>query len=307
MDVLRPCNNARVDWDDLRFVLALARKRTLARAAEALGVTHTTVGRRLKALEARLGVRLFDRTPEGFVLTLAGHDLATVAERVEGDVLAAEGRVLGRDALLQGELRVSTMDMLYCGFQGAFRAFVERFPSVHLTVTTSLDHVSLTRREADVALRMTMKPPDYLIGRRIGTVQFAVYAAEELVREIGPDAGLSAYPWIGWDDRLDNRWFEAWLAKHAPGARIVIRFDDNARSRERAVCAGLGVHFMACFEGDELPGVVRISDVLPEFAYDVWLLTLRDLRHTSRVRAFLDHMAEAFAEASDRLAGRMAR
>lgn len=292
-----------MDWDDLRYLLELSRGRTQAKAAESLAVTHTTVGRRLRALESRLGVRLFDRTPDGFVPTAAGQDLVAVAERMEGDVLAAEGRVLGRDAELRGGLRVSTMDMLYCGFSDLFASFVERYPRVDLTVTTPLARVSLTRREADVALRMTNRPPENLVGRKVGRLQFAVYAAESLVARVGEGAPLGAFPWIGWDERLDNGWFEGFLAARAPGARVAIRFDDSGRARERAVRDGLGVHFMACFEGDALPGVVRVSERLEPFAHDLWLLTLPDLRGTSRVRAFMDHMTEAFARCQHRLSG----
>src|SRR5688572_19421908 len=106
------CIGAHMDWNELRYVLAIARDRTLLRAAATLGVAHTTIGRRLKTLEDQLGVRLFDRTPEGLIPTAAGRDLAAVAEHVEGEVLSAEGRVLGRDAKLRGTLRVSTVDTL---------------------------------------------------------------------------------------------------------------------------------------------------------------------------------------------------
>jgi len=298
-----PCKNARMDWDDLRYVLAISRGGTLAKAADALAVTHTTVGRRLRAVEAQLGVRLFDRTPNRFMLTPAGLDLATVAERMEGDVLAAESRVRGRDTKLRGSLRVSTMDMLFCGFSDVFASFVKRYPHVDLTVTTPLQRVSLTRREADVALRMTNQPPEHLVGRKVGRVHFAVYAAASLVAEVGDGAPLAAFPWIGWDERLDSRWFDGWLAERAPGARIVMRFDDSARARERAIREGMGAHFMACFEGDALPGVVRISERLEPFAHYLWLLTLRDLRRTSRVRAFVDHVCESFVGLQRRLSG----
>lgn len=298
-----PCKNARMDWDDLRYVLALSRGGTLAKAASALAVTHTTVGRRLRAIESRLGVRLFDRTPDGFVCTTAGQELAAVGERMESDVLAVENRVRGRDAKLRGSLRVSTMDMLYCGFSELFGSFVQRYPHVELTVTTPLARVSLTRREADVALRLTNEPPEHLVGRKVGQVQFAVYAAESLVAQVGRGAALGAFPWIGWDERMNNRWFDEWMAVRAPGARVVIRFDDSGRARQRALQDGMGAHFMACFEGDALPGVVRISERLEPFAHDLWLLTLRDLRRTSRVRAFMDHMSEAFAACERRLSG----
>lgn len=154
------CKNAEMDWDDLRYVLAISRDRTLSRAAISLGASHTTVGRRVRALELKLGVRLFDQTPDGFMPTAAGQDIADVAERMEGDVLSLEGRVLGRDARLQGRLRVATMDILFRRYHDAFSSFMVRYPSVELTVTSSDNEVSLTRREADVALRMTSSPPE---------------------------------------------------------------------------------------------------------------------------------------------------
>jgi len=293
-----------MDWDDLRYVLALTRTPTLAGAARALGVTHTTVGRRLRGIETQLGVRLFDRTPDGLVPTAAGRDLCEVAEQIEGDVLAAEGRVLGRDTRLTGALRVSTMDLFFCSLHDAFVSFTERYPDVELLVDTTLDRVSLTRREADVALRLTNQPPEYLVGRRVGRAQFAVYAATSLVERIGADAPLAAFPWIGWSDGPGSDWLDRWLATHAPGARYVLSLDDNARAREHAIRAGTGAFFLPCIEGDPLPDVQRISPIIEDHAHDVWLLTLRELRGTARVRAFMEHMASAFDEARDRLAGR---
>ncbi len=292
-----------MDWDDLRFVLAVHRQGTLARAAAGLGVTHTTVGRRLKALESGLGVRLFDRTPDGFVATPSGQDLADVAAQIEGDVLAAEGRVLGQDTKLPGPLRVSTMDIFFCGFPEIFGSFVTRYPSIDLTVTTELERVSLTRREADVALRLTNSPPEYLVGRRLGRVHFAAYAARSLVERVGEDAPLSAFPWLGLEDPQARRWLDAWLVEHAPGARTVLSLDENSRVRMSAMCAGIGASFAACFEADAHPDLVRVSAIQRSFAHDVWLLTLRELRSTSRIRAFMDHVTEGFVARRGALEG----
>ena len=139
--VRRVCDDAQVDWDDLRYALAIARARTLSGAAESLGVSHTTVGRRLRALEERLGARLFDATPDGFAATPAGDDLVAVAERVEADTLALEGRVLGRDERLTGALRVSAMELVFRACRAAFTSFAARYPSVALTVTATDDEV----------------------------------------------------------------------------------------------------------------------------------------------------------------------
>jgi DNA-binding transcriptional LysR family regulator len=292
------CKNAEValpalDWDDLRYVLALFRDRSSSRAGERLGVSHTTVGRRLRAIEEALGVRLFDQTPQGFVPTPAGRDVAEVAERMETELMSLEGRVLGADAKLEGKLRVATTDLLFRRYQSAFSSFLARYPSVELTVIASDTQVSFTRREADVALRMTNTPPEYLVGRKVGRVHFAVYGSKELVQRMGPKATLDDYPWLAWDEqRPDMRWLDAWLAVNAPKARIAMRVDFSFLALRETICKGIGVHFLACFEGDAEPGLERIGSVDPGHSRDLWLLTLPELRSTSRIRAFIDHMDE---------------
>lgn len=284
------CKYARMDWDDLRYVLALSREQSLSLAGAKLGVSYTTVGRRIRAIEERLGVRLFDHTPDAFVVTPAGQDIADVAERVEAEVLSLEGRVLGRDAQLSGRIRVTTMDTLFRCFHDGFSSFMERFPNVDLTVTSSDDVVSLPRREADVALRMTNKPPDYLVGRKVGRAQFCVFGARSLVERVGTE-DYNAFPWLHWDERFDMRPIDEWLSEHAPRARIAMRLGVTGSFMLRETIAmGVGVHFLATFDGDADPRLKRIGNIEPKFERSLWLLTLSDLRHTTRIRAFMDHM-----------------
>lgn len=292
-----------VDWNDLRYVLAISRSRTLLGAATALGTAHTTVGRRLKALEERLGVLLFDRTPDGLLPTAAGDDLAAVAEQVEREVLSAEGRVLGRDAQLRGSLRVSTVDVVFCRFEDAFASFIDRYPNIELSITATRELVSLTRREADVALRLSNDPPETLVGRKVGRVQFGVYAAPSLVERVGDNAPLSDYPWIGWDGGPNVRWFEGWLSENASGARIAVRLDHRGLVMAHAVRSGIGAQILPCFLAAGDPTLARIAPLDDAFQLDLWLLTLPDLRTNSRVRVFFDHMAEALAARQDALAG----
>ncbi|WP_437643999.1 LysR family transcriptional regulator [Sorangium sp. So ce362] len=284
-----------MDWDDLRHVLALARHGTLSRAGVALRTTHTTVARRIRALEERLGVLLFAQTPDGYVATAAGQDVVEVAERTEGELLALEARVLGRDAQLQGRLRVSTMDMLFRVYQPAFSSFTERYPGVELTVASGDSEVSLPRREADVVLRMTSSPPEHLVGRKVGRVQFAVYASKGLAERAGQPARYADFPWIHWDERLDPRWLDAWLAANVPGARIAMRVDFSSMALQEAVAAGIGAHFLACIAADGDPRLARIGPIDPAFDRDLWLLTLPELRNVNRIRAFMEHMAEALS------------
>ena len=292
------CKNAEValpalDWDDLRYVLAIFRDRSSTRAGERLGVSHTTVSRRLRGIEDALGVRLFDQTPQGFVPTAAGQDVAEVAERMEAELMSLEGRVLGADAKLEGKLRVATMDMLFRRYRAAFSSFVTRYPSVELTVTASNTEVSLTRREADVALRISNTPPEYLVGRKVGRLDFAIYASKQLVERVGPGATLEDYPWLAWDERDPSmRWLDAWLAANAPRARIAMRLDFNMLVLREAIYGGIGVHFLACFDGDDDPELQRIGPIDPGHSRDLWLLTLPELRRTHRIRVFMDHMEE---------------
>lgn len=285
-----------MEWNDLQSVLALARARTFSAAAAELRTSHTTIGRRVRALEEELGVRLFDRTPEGYVPTAAGQDVAEVAERVETEVLSLEGRVMGRDAQLHGPLRVTTMDLLFRRYQRELASFMARYPAIALTVGTTDTEASLTRREADVALRLTRTPPEHLVGRKIGRIDFAVYGSKALVDRIGARASYAAYPWLHWDERLGMHWLDEWLAKHAKGARVAMRVGGATGAVREAVLAGIGVHFLACSDGDADARLVRIGEIEPEFSRDVWLLTLPELRANHRVRAFLDHFAEATAK-----------
>ena len=281
-----------MDWDDLRYVLAIHQGKTLSAAADTLGVTRTTVGRRLAEIEARMRVRLFDRNDQGLSATASGEDLAEVAARLEPEIHLAEGRLVGRDAELRGSLRVSTVDFVFAGFPDVFASFIERHPGIALTVGVSDVQVSLMRREADVALRLGSSTADRLVGRKVGRMQFAPYASRALAKRVGTRS-LAAFPWIHVDERSDGRWLDRWLAKYAPGARIALRSDDFA-VRRRAIAAGIGVHILPCFDGDADRDLVRIGPRLADEARDLWVVTLPELRNASRIRAFMDHAHAAF-------------
>ncbi len=280
-----------MNWEDLRYVLALSRAGTLTSAADELGVARTTVGRRIEALEQVLGVRLFDQTPSGFVATPAGADLAATAEKIETDVLAAEGRVLGRDAELHGELRVATLDFLFQGYVGVFASFAERYPGVEMTVCASYDNVSLRRREADVALRLGPSPGDHLVGRSLGEIEFGLYAHRRLVEELGDEIDLNALPFLRPDTRTEDDVAKEWMSEHAPRARTAMRFDVYPTLRS-AVRAGIGAYLMACIDGDDDPNLVRLGAEFANSRMKVWVLTLPELMSNNRVRVFMDHMHE---------------
>ena len=281
-----------MQWDDLRFVLAVARAGTLTGAGRELGVARTTVGRRVRALEQGLGVRLFDETPEGLVPTPAGLELAESAERVEDEVLAAESKLAGQDLALRGSLRVSTLDFVYECFTDAFASFTAAYPGIELSLLSTDEQVSLRRREADVALRMTDAPPESLIGRRLAAVEFGIYAARSLVECSGPETPTAALPWLRFDARDDGRGLEPWYRVYAAGAPVAMGFDSYAVMRH-AVCSGLGVHFLPRFDAERFDQLVWLGPERDPPTRSLWLLTLPELRSNSRVRAFMRHMDSA--------------
>ncbi len=283
-----------MNWNDARYGLALARHGTLTAAAAALSTSHTTVARRVQALEDALGSRLFDKREGQYVVTDAGAELVETAERLEAELSGLQTRVRGRDAQLRGELRVATMDILVPRVTPILQGFQSAYPDVDLTLVVGDEKASLERRDADVAVRMTNAPDEHLIGRVVGRVPFAVYAqrglAARLQKRRKTPAPLERFPWIHWDRRLHMSWLDGWLATHAPAAEIVLRVDVSSSVLHELVASGVGVHHLACHIGDTDDRLVRIADVDDTWTREVWLLHLRELRHQRRLRAFVEHV-----------------
>jgi DNA-binding transcriptional LysR family regulator len=295
------------DWDDLQVFLAVARAGSLRGAARSLGMNHATVTRRLKALEGALGTTLFDRTPDALVLTQPGEAMLGPAERIEGEVLAAERAIAGRDADPEGVLRVSMPWAVMHGFLAeAVARFTRRYPAIELDIELTDAFSDLSRREADVSIRMAHEVTDNVVGRRLMRYATCVYAAPKVARALGRPASDASrgVAWIGWGGEGPKpSWtrdtpFPALPARH--------RMATHALQLEAAK-AGLGLTLLPCFLGDREPGLVRAPSAKPVPDRSLWLLLHEDLRKAARVRVFVDFMAEAIGEARPLLEGRTPR
>ena len=293
--------NRPLPWDDLRIVLAIAEEGSLSGAGRRLGVSHATVFRRLGDAEGRLGVRLFDRAGGRYAPTPAGEAAAAAARRVAAEVTAVERSLAGQDLRPSGSLRATTTDSLLAGvFAPVLADFHRDYPEIEVEVAISNQLFSLSRREADVALRPVAAPPESLVGRRIGVVAQAVYAARDRAAPDGP--GLQQADWVGPDEAMGYRPLERWMAAEGHDRRCRLRLD-SMLGMAAAAGAGAGLAVLPCYLGDADPRLQRLGSPIAALATDLWLLTHPDLRKTARIRAFTDFIAAAAVERRRMLAG----
>lgn len=289
-------------WDDLQIFLAVAEAGSLNAAAKRLAVNHTTVLRRVGAFETRLGVRLFDRLPTGYVPTAAGEELLAATRSMAETVAAVERKVSGQDLRLEGEVRVTTTDTIAVSLlPEVLEAFRARYPGVVVDIAMSNAFANLTKRDADIAIRPAGTPPETLIGRKVAAIAFAVYAVPSMAAAFNPRS-FAAHPWLMPDDTLTDTAVAAWFRARHPKVQPVLRADSFAVLRD-AARAGLGYTVLPCYLGDLSPGLVRAASPIKGLATDLWLLTHEDLRRTARVRAFLEVAGEMLAAQRSLIAG----
>lgn len=282
-----------MDWDDLRVVLAVFREGTLSGAARRLGVTHSTVFRRLGAIEETMGARLFERFRDGYAPTPAGETAAASAVRLEDEVLTLERTLSGQDLRPFGTVRIATTDTFGGMLVRHLPAMRAMHPGIRLEITISNAMANLTRREAEIAIRPTSEPPEILVGRRVADIAHAIYGSPDyLSQHDGRD--LSAHDWIGLDDTLAQTVVGRWMRDHARSVRLACTVDALPTLCDAAL-AGLGLALLPCYAGDVVPGLRRVTLDAPAAPRSaLWLLTHDDLRRTARIRTTLDFLARAF-------------
>jgi DNA-binding transcriptional LysR family regulator len=281
--------NSPLSWDEFRLVKAIADARSLVGAAEGLGLNHSTIFRRLGAVEQALGARLFERSRSGYQPTAAGEEMVALATTMSDSVVEFERRVAGRDVKPSGELRVTTVDtMAVYVLPPIFARFRQLNPDVHLDVIIASQQLNLSRRDADVAIRASNEPPETLIGRRIGAIRWAIYASPQLAAEYGAEIVEKA-PWVGFGDHLGSPAGKRWTERNIGQRRLVCRVN-SVLSMAEAIAASAGAGVLPCFIGNNRADLVRLPHPLTELDIDLWVLTHPDLRHSARVRAFTEYV-----------------
>jgi DNA-binding transcriptional LysR family regulator len=293
----------RLGWEDLRTVLAVARAGSLAGAARALEIRHSTVFRRVADVERRLGVKLFERARSGWQANSEGEAVAEAAAVMEEAALGAERRVQGADERLTGTIRIATSEML-AGFllPRPVAQFLSAHPAIEIELDIANRNVDLTRREADFAVRATTAPNDSLVGREIAQIRYAAYAAPALLPRGRATPDLERLPWLGFDERIAHLGIARWFAETLPGVRPRLRVD-SLSAMLRLGAEGVGAVVLPVFAAAREPKLVRITPVIPNQRMSIWLLNHPDMRSNARVRALALHLAATIPGELERLLG----
>lgn len=293
-----------MDWNDIRYFLAVARTGSLTHTSSDLKVSQSTVSRRIAELEGSIGMTLFQRHQTGYVLTDEGREVLRHAELVEDSIMALERGAAGLDKKPAGTVRLATSENLATDLIiPALPAFRDRYPGICFEIITSTATAELGRREADIALRVVRPTRGNLKVRRVGHMTYSVYGRRDYIdrhpyREGEP---LGGRHFITWDDSHAYMPAAAWLTREHPGCKIAL-VTSSLPTQIAAVRAGLGLAV--------IPDFLTVKDdfvrVIPSdqmFSAEVWLVTHADLVASARVRAVADFLSEQVMRANPELSG----
>lgn len=283
-----------MEWSDVKVFLAIARERSLSGAARSVGQSQPTMGRRLRVLEEQLGHGLFQRGPDGFLLTEEGSSLLAHAERIEEEVIAFERELAGQEQQLEGPLRVSSSDWFGVHMlTPVFAEFVKAHPKVTIALTTDARLLSLGRREADLAFRIQPFEDVDIIQRRLMTIPYGLYRSSGL-RMGRANGGGSGHALITLDSSFRDFPDARWLKKALPQSHVA--FTSNSREAQARMCAaGAGLAVLPRPLGDRIEGIKLVKVDTEPPGREVWLGYHRDLRRLRRLRTLVDLAVERLA------------
>ncbi|MDH3715592.1 MAG: LysR family transcriptional regulator [Gammaproteobacteria bacterium] len=295
-----------MNWDDLRFALSVAEAGSIAGAARDLGVNRTTVLRRINAFEKSINVRLFERIDSEYTLTPEAEQLLQAARAISGTIDELERKIVGRELKLEGLVRVTTTDsMLLSVVAAPLASFNKLHPHISLELVITNSVLNLMRRDADVAIRPSLSPPELLIGRCVGDLVFGIYGASAYLDRY-QSGDIAAHRWLAVDDSMSGSPPGRWVTANVPVQAVAMRADSFV-ALQVAAEQGLGLAILPCCLADASADLHRLACGKEDIVTGLWVLTHEDLRGSARVRAFTDHMTRALAAQREILEGTASR
>lgn len=281
-----------MDWEDIRYFMAVAHSGTLSGAARSLKVDHATVGRRLTALETALDVRLVDRLPQSCQLTAIGKEVFARAVEMEAGANGIDRLARAAHIPLAGRVTLSAPPVLVAHLIAQhLPRFQADYPDIRLSLSAQAQQVSLSRREADVAVRLVRPNEASYVVRKVGSMDFALYAHRAYANLDTPER----WQFIAYDQSFADMPQQAWLLGVAGDRAIACELNDIS-GHLIAARAGAGISGLPCFLGDRDPDLVRVGEKIPSFSREIWTAVHRDLRNTPAVRAVMDYVSLIIAE-----------
>ena len=284
------------NWDEIRTAYHVARAGTVSGAAEQLKVHHATVIRHVDALEARLGVKLFQRHARGYTATEAGEDLLRVGHATADQFAQLAGRIRGRGSDVSGELVVTALPEITPRLAPVLAAFQQVHPAVVLRLLSSERVFRLEYGEAHVALRARAEAPEEPdnVVQPLTVLPVGLFASQEYCARQGQpadDADLAGHWFVSTDAATSRAPFAVWLRDRVPSEAITFRTDDF-RAHEQAVLAGAGLGFLPAGAAEQDPQLVEVLPPRPDWQVPLWLVTHMDLHRTAKVQALVRHLKE---------------
>ncbi len=278
-----------MNWDDLRYFLALVDCGTLTGAARRLQVEHTTVARRIDALEAALNLRLFDRLVRGWKLTTEGADLVRHAREVEERWFSFERKAL-HIGKMEGVVRISAPPALSAYLLAPqLKNLSLSLPGIELELFAESHHVSLGKREADIALRMVRPQTAGLVIKPLATIQYGLCATKSYLKNrVTTNWEFAAY------EKGSATPHHQWLESYLGGRRVILRSNDQLVLSQFAA-AGLGVTVLPHYLRRHSQSLLYVAGEACAIPRKLWLVMHDDVRRSPRVRAVADHLIDLFA------------
>ena len=278
------------DWENLRYFLVVARKGTVSGAAKELGVSHSTVLRRIEQFERALGSKLFKKIQRGYELTVAGEHLYDESRHLEMEVDGLLSRAEGHYDAIAGKLRISQPEMGVLNVYPLYSEYQRQHPETTLEIYSTMSALNINQLEVDIALRIADQPPDLLVGRCLGTIKAKIYASKNYLKRLPKNYTANDFDWVIWQMSTDGN-ARKWFREHIQNPRVVL----NAASMPDVVSAvtnDMGVGFLSSHEAQKHKNLVELFDGLVVAEYKLWILTHRDLRNSERVKSFMRFMSE---------------
>ena len=284
-----------VDWEDIRHFLAVAQSGTLSGAARSLKVDHATVSRRLASLEAALDVRLVDRLPRSCRLTTIGRQVFERAAEMEDGAYGIARLAKAAQAPLIGRVTLSAPPVLVAHLLAEHvTRFRAEYPDIRLSLAAQGQQISLSRREADVAVRLVRPDETGSVARKIGTMAFGLYAHRSYAHLAAPER----WQFIAFDQSFADMPQQSWLLGIA-GDRPVVCELNHISEHLIAVRARAGIAGLPDFMGKRDSDLVQVGEDIPPFSRDIWLVVHRDLRKAPAIRAVMDFVTTVISEHRD--------